>query len=157
MSRMVRFLVAASLGLTMSAGILAPVQSVAAASCGGSAASCDFSSPQTTGCSADAVTKRTTYVNNAGGTHLAKVELRHSPSCRTAWSRVTNLTSSSDTFLEIVVRQQDGEWADDLDVLASQQSGYSPQLYVYHKTARACGQIAGAPPIEQCTSWFAFP
>jgi hypothetical protein len=157
MGRLLRVMVSASVAGLMAVGVVGPVRTVQAASCGGSAASCDWTSPQTTGCSADAVTKRITYVNNASGTHLAKVELRYSPSCRTAWSRVTNLTASTDQFVEEINRQQDGEFANDIDVITSMHSGYSPQLYAYNKTMSACGQIAGAPPIDKCTSWMTLP
>jgi hypothetical protein len=47
----------------------------------------DGKSPESTGCANDAVTKRSAVAaNSSNGT---TIELRWSPSCRTAWARVT--------------------------------------------------------------------
>lgn len=123
--------------MAVSALVVVPATPAMAASCGGSAASCDNTSPQTTGCSADAVTKSTVCIK-AGGSTLAKVELRYSPSCRTAWSRVTNLATTGVNVIEQVDRLSGG-YANDTDFLSQNQSGYSPQLYVRGGSARASG------------------
>jgi hypothetical protein len=62
-----------------------------------SRANCDGQDPMVTGCADDAVTihRATTYLRNAAGTPLARVELRWSPRCQTNWVRATALNSST--------------------------------------------------------------
>jgi hypothetical protein len=53
---------------------------------------CENKDPQTTGCSADAYNLDSFVRRNAADVKVFTVELRYSPTCRTAWSRVTATT-----------------------------------------------------------------
>jgi hypothetical protein len=52
----------------------------------------DRTDPAGTGCAQGAVTHGHVDINS-GGTKVAVVELRYSPSCRTAWARITSSTT----------------------------------------------------------------
>lgn len=77
----------------MFAGALYVAPAASAATC--YASTCSGNDPQTTGCSSDAYTAYTTTAYNANGAPVT-VELRYSPTCRAAWSRLTNNILASD-------------------------------------------------------------
>jgi hypothetical protein len=132
-----------------------PAAPVLAASCGGTPATCDHKSPDTTGCSADAITKKTVNILNESGYIVGKVELRWSPSCGTAWSRVTNLIGVRATVLEEVDRNTGGsDLRTDYGVLQGQVA-FSHMLYVRYKQAQACGNIEY--DYGNCTAYIALP
>jgi hypothetical protein len=55
---------------------------------------CDRRDPQSTGCSVGATALApATNIYNSSGTKVGSVQMRWSPTCRTAWSRVTATTS----------------------------------------------------------------
>jgi hypothetical protein len=49
----------------------------------------DNTDPAATGCSNDAITARSANIRSTDNTLLGTVELRYSPSCKTAWARLT--------------------------------------------------------------------
>jgi hypothetical protein len=153
MLQLARILVTAAVTSTLALAIVA-VPDVAAASCGGSKSGCDHTSPETTGCAADAVTKLTVRDTDAGN-RVMKVELRYSPTCRTAWSRVSTTADSTMWVTETVRRLSDGVSDTDSDPIIAGVNGYSHQLYVRGDSARACGtDTLGA---SACTAYFTFP
>lgn len=153
MTRLSRVLLSAAVALSMSGGVLIPVSSVAAASCGGSAASCDGTSPQTTGCAADAVTRATAAVKDENNVTRGQIQLRYSPSCRSAWTRGVNWSISANFTYWITSSTGQSEW--DSDVLATNQSGYSPQIYVANRQARA-GILWNLHHPTRWTAWVQF-
>ena len=163
-NRFARLLGAAGIAVTLSSGAVIPLAAVSAASCGGTTAACDHTSPQTTGCAADAVTERTVYAANTQWPYnnLAKIELRYSPSCHTAWSRVSIVAGSGFGVFstdEWVRRQSDGTEDHRHDSISSGESAYSHQLWVKGKSARACAYVSNGTVAagQACTSYVAFP
>lgn len=67
------------LALTMA---LVPVQNIHAASYNGQ-------SPVSTGCANDAYTAVSTSVKKDNGTIVGTIQLRYSPSCKSAWTKIT--------------------------------------------------------------------
>jgi hypothetical protein len=133
---------ALGLGLVLAFGavwLVVPASSVLAVTCSGS--SCNNKSPETTGCSAGAVTLRTAYIRyNGAGPNLAKVELRSSPTCKTRWSRVSSLVGPVDITTDI--ERSDGLPYVYTDWDQHATSAYSPMVYVgTTKTATSCGVI----------------
>ena len=159
-SHLLRFGVALFVATLMLAGPLGSAH-VSAASCGGSASSCDHTSPQTTGCAADAVTKATVYIADElyPQYNIGKVELRYSPSCHTAWSRVWITASDGGQFStnEWVQRKSDGATDHRYDALWYGESAYSHQLYVRGTSGRACASISNGTVAEgqACTAYVA--
>ena len=58
-----------------------------------SAAAYDGTDPDATGCSADAITARSHYIDY-DGRRFGQVQLRYSPTCKTAWARIVSMLPS---------------------------------------------------------------
>jgi Protein of unknown function (DUF2690) len=91
----------------------------------------DHTSPVTTGCAKDAVTRRTAPFQ---GTVKGKLELRYSPKCHTVWGRLIlekpAPDSSRSVFLAGVKRNAGPEAYDKCRIQAGKRSCYTPQLNV---------------------------
>lgn len=153
MKRLYAACLSTALALAMSVGLFIPVSTVTAASCGGSAASCDGTSPQATGCAADAVTRATAALKDDANVTRGQIQLRYSPSCRTAWSRVVNWSVSAN--ITYIIASSAGQSETDSDQLAKNQSGYSPQIYVAGRSAQA-GGLWNLHLGFRYTAWVAF-
>ena len=113
----------------------APAQ--AAVTCSGF--NCDGKDPQATHCADGATTSRTTYVRNSAGTAIAKVELRWSPTCKTNWSRVTAVGSTTRRMQGDVFRWSDH--ADRVGGIVTAPSVWSAMLYAPGVCADAGGRV----------------
>ncbi len=131
------FLISAIVVFSVFGGtVISPFTTALAVTCSGYG--CDNTSPVTTGCSSGAVTKKTANIYDAPNYTflLAKVELRYSSTCKTIWSRITNLAAqeSLDMWTSTQRRYSPNgttTTVSDLDYNVSYQgSAYSPQLYL---------------------------
>jgi hypothetical protein len=61
----------------------------------------------TTNCNVGAATVKTGYIKNSQQVPLAKIELRYSPTCKTNWSRLTSVNSTTRTMQAGVFRYSD--------------------------------------------------
>lgn len=93
--------------------------------------------PISTGCSADAQTVRSNYIKDSNGTNLALLELRYSPTCRTAWGRVTKVHSGV-TSIQVSVVRQAPFWQAPL-ATTTESSTYSLQVNDAGYVANAMG------------------
>ncbi|MDA2808036.1 DUF2690 domain-containing protein [Nocardiopsis suaedae] len=94
-----RFAIAAISSLTFALTLLSPTTAQAAAY--------DGQNPSTSGCAADAITAKGRDIKD-GDVVIAGLDLRYSPSCRTAWARVRITPGSSVDGSAKVVRNSDG-------------------------------------------------
>ncbi|WP_379354015.1 MULTISPECIES: DUF2690 domain-containing protein [unclassified Paenibacillus] len=93
----------------------------------------DGASPITSGCSADAVVKASKRLSNGKGT----VELRYSPSCKTAWARITMDSAATYNWAAnaVIQREHDSKTYACQDpggngvVNSGQRSCYTPMVY----------------------------
>lgn len=92
------------------------------------------SDPIQTGCANDAKTVR----SDDYGYGDAKLELRYSPSCRTAWARITLLSSDATKGYARITRDQDGVNYS-CDIPPGKRSCYTLQVYDGGFTAHASG------------------
>jgi hypothetical protein len=120
-------------------GYAAPIAHVAAASAcqtSPSDANCNGRNPQTTGCEADAYTLSTA---EAFGTVRAAV--RYSPTCRSAWTRVVNLSNLSGSRVIGNVLRSDGTSAASAFTYPT-TSGVSSMVYLpTGATVKAIGTL----------------
>jgi len=87
----------------------------------------DGTNPHTTGCDANAITVCSTLMCDAWGMICsAKVELRYSTTCHTAWSRLSGGFQGGGISAERIHRNQDGCTYEHMGFFSA---GYSNQLY----------------------------
>lgn len=115
-------------------------QSLIAVTCSGT--QCDFTDPQGTGCSANALIADSVTMANG----KVKVELRYSNSCGTNWVRVSNSTGGTVTAYLYTTRNVN------IKSTSASSSWWTVQLYCPTGgcQARACGTYNGA---TACTGW----
>jgi hypothetical protein len=158
------------MGLSMLAALVVPVSTALAVTCSGSG--CNNTSPQTTGCSAGAVTKKSATIYDDFQTTkvIGKVELRYSPTCKTFWSRVTVLAPvdwGAYHVWETAIRSNSGapnpiyQVEDDDAGLWNGDSAYSPQIYLPASSSdsysgKACGYMSNGTVSsgDACTSYW---
>ena len=123
-----------------------PATPAFAVTCSGSG--CEGKNPQTTGCSADAVTAASAAIPDG------KVELRWSQTCLTFWSRVTSWIGPTTIRTRVQRQTSPIQSYDDIDYNATQAYN-DKMMYIpfFGPRHRACGRV-GANTTYVCTIWY---
>jgi hypothetical protein len=123
---------------TASAQVAAPLATCLGPTCTGK-------DPNATGCASDARTVRSTSVDGIA------VELRYSPTCRAAWSRIRNGGSGDIARVENNIGQSYSR------SITGGNDVYTPMVNDMNVTARACGTNVQPFPLPNhtaCTGYF---
>jgi hypothetical protein len=123
-----------------------PAPPAFAVTCSGSG--CEGKNPQTTGCSADAITAASASIPDG------KVELRWSQTCQTFWSRVTSWIGPTTIRTRVQRQTSPIQSYDDIDYGATQAYN-DKMMYIafFGPRHRACGRV-GANATYVCTIWY---